>query len=185
LDLAANYREMSETLRKYVCERVDDEYGLDIPQLFIVNISFPEDVEKALDTRTKMGVIGDMNRFQQYQMGEAMTVAAANPSGVAGAGVGLGVGFGMASQMAQNLGRAGAPGAAVPPPPPGDAWHIAVGGQSQGPFTAAQIAEGIAAGQVNAGTLLWSPPLGNWTPAGQVPQFATRLASPPPPPPPK
>jgi membrane protease subunit (stomatin/prohibitin family) len=64
LDLAANYREMSESLRKYVCERVDDEYGLDVPQLFIVNISFPEEVEKALDTRTKMGVIGDMNKFQ-------------------------------------------------------------------------------------------------------------------------
>src|ERR1700730_8236006 len=36
LDLAAHYREMSEQLRKLVCERVDDEYGLDIPQLFIV-----------------------------------------------------------------------------------------------------------------------------------------------------
>jgi membrane protease subunit (stomatin/prohibitin family) len=49
LDLAAHYREMSEQLRKLVCERVDDEYGLDVPQLFIVNISFPEEVEKALD----------------------------------------------------------------------------------------------------------------------------------------
>jgi membrane protease subunit (stomatin/prohibitin family) len=183
LDLAANYREMSETLRKYVCERVDDEYGLDVPQLFIVNISFPEDVEKALDTRTKMGVIGDMNKFQQYQMGEAMTTAAANPSGGAGAGVGLGMGFGMANQMAQNLGRAGA--VAAPPPLPGEAWHVAVGGQTQGPFTSAQIAEGIASGQINANTLVWSTGIANWTPASQVPQFATRLASPPPPPPPK
>jgi hypothetical protein len=90
----------------------------------------------------------------------------------------------MANQMAQNLGRAGAPGAAVPPPPPTDAWHIAVGGQTQGPFSASQIAEGIAAGQVNAGTLVWSAGIGNWTPVNQVPQFATRLASPPPPPPP-
>jgi len=183
LDLAANYREMSETLRKYVCERVDDEYGLDVPQLFIVNISFPEEVEKALDTRTKMGVIGDMNKFQQYQMGEAMTTAAANPSGGAGAGVGLGMGFGMANQMAQNMGRMGG-GAAAPPPPPTDAWHVAVGGQTQGPFTSAQIAEGITSGQVSAGTLLWSAGIGNWTPANQVPQFAPRLASPPPPPPP-
>jgi len=183
LDLAANYREMSEALRKYVCERVDDEYGLDVPQLFIVNISFPEDVEKALDTRTKMGVIGDMNRFQQYQMGEAMTTAAANPSGGAGAGVGLGMGFGMANQMAQNLGRAGTGAAVAPPPPPTDAWHIAVEGQTQGPFSAAQIADGISRGQVNAGTLLWSAGITNWTPAGQVPQFAPRLASPPPPPP--
>jgi membrane protease subunit (stomatin/prohibitin family) len=53
-----------------------------------------------------------MNKFQQYQMGEAMTVAAANPSGGAGAGVGLGMGFGMANQMAQNLGKVGGGAAA-------------------------------------------------------------------------
>ena len=76
LDLAANYGELSENLRQAVIERVDDEYGLDIPQLNIVNISLPEEVEKALDTRSSMGVIGDMNRFQQYQMGQAMTAAA-------------------------------------------------------------------------------------------------------------
>lgn len=184
LDLAANYREMSEQLRKLVCERVDDEYGLDVPQLFIVNISFPEDVEKALDTRTKMGVIGDMNKFQQFQMGQALTDAAKNPSGGAGEGMGLGMGFAMATNIAQNLGRAMPGAAAAPPPPPVDAWHVAVGGQTQGPFTSAQIADGIAAGQVNASTLLWSVGIGNWTPASQIPQFAPRLASPPPPPPP-
>ncbi len=191
LDLAANYREMSETLRKYVCERVDDEYGLDVPQLFIVNISFPEDVEKALDTRTKMGVIGDMNKFQQFQMGEALTTAAANPSGGAGEGIGLGMGFAMANNIAQNLGRA-LPGAAaapvgatpLPPPLPDDAWHIAVAGQTHGPFTSAQVAEGIAAGQVTASTLIWSAGIVNWTPAGQISQFASRWAPPPPPPPP-
>ena len=182
LDLAANYREMSEQLRKYVVERVDDEYGLDVPQLFIVNISLPEAVEKALDTRTSMGVIGDMNKFQQFQMGQAMTTAAANPGGGAAEGMGLGMGFAMANQMAQNLGRAG--GTAAPPPPPTDAWHIAVNGQSQGPFSAAQIAEGIASGQIAGGTLLWSSTLPGWTAASQVPQFTPRFAPPPPPPPP-
>ncbi|MBS0263656.1 MAG: SPFH domain-containing protein [Planctomycetes bacterium] len=183
LDLAAHYREMSEQLRKYVCERVDDEYGLDVPQLFIVNISFPEEVEKALDTRTKMGVIGDMNKFQQFQMGEAMTIAAANPGGTAAQGMGLGMGFGMANNMAQNLGRAMPGGTAVPPPPPADEWHIAVGGQTRGPFTAAQIADGVASGQLTPNSLLWSAPLGNWTPLNQIPQFAARPAVPPPPPP--
>jgi hypothetical protein len=100
--------------------------------------------------------------------------------------MGLGMGFAMANQMAQNFGRAGAApgmtGGAIPPPLPGEAWHIAVGGQTQGPFTAAQVSEGISAGQVNAATLIWSAGIGNWTPAGQVPQFASRLAAPPPPP---
>jgi len=81
LDLASNYEQLAAQLRERVVEKIDDEYGLDCPQLFIVNISLPESVEKALDTRTSMGVIGDMNRFQQFQMGQAMTSAAENGGG--------------------------------------------------------------------------------------------------------
>src|SRR5262245_30132732 len=104
LDLAANYRDLSEKLREKAKERVDDEYGLDIPQLFIVNISLPEEVEKAMDTRTSMGVIGDMSKFQQFQMGKAMTAAAENPGGGAAAqGMGLGMGMAMANQMAHGM----------------------------------------------------------------------------------
>src|SRR5438093_1503340 len=77
------------------------KYGLDIPQLFIVNVSFPEAVEKALDIRTSMGVVGDMNKFQQYQMGQAMLAAADNPGGGGAEGLGMGMGFAMAQRMAQ------------------------------------------------------------------------------------
>lgn len=101
LDLASHYQEMAVELRKLVVERIDDEYGLDIPQLFIVNVSLPEAVEKALDTRTSMGVVGDMNKFQQYQMGNAMMASAENPGGGGAEGMGLGMGFAMANRMAQ------------------------------------------------------------------------------------
>ncbi len=188
LDLAANYQELSEQLRRKVCERVDDEYGLDLPQLFIVNISLPEEVERALDTRTSMGVIGDMNRFQQYQMGQAMTAAAENPAGGGAAdGMGLGMGFAMAGRMMQGAGQAAPGPAAGPPPPiPGGAWHVAVGGQSRGPFTLAQLTEGITQGQITAQTLVWTAGMANWLPAAQVPQLAGQFgaAAPPPPPPP-
>lgn len=183
LDLAAHYNEFSEDLRKYVQERVDDEYGLAIPQLFIVNISLPEAVEKALDTRTSMGVIGDMNRYQQYQFGTAMGDAAKNPSGGAGEGLGMGMGFGMANRMINMTG--GAPTAAPPPLPPQVTWHIGVNGQSQGPFTGEQIQQGIAAGQITAKTQIWSPQLSGWTAAGQVPDWAAffQQTTPPPLPP--
>ena len=97
-------------------ERVDDEYGLDVPQLFIVNVSLPEEVEQAMDARTSMGVIGDMNRFQQFQMGNAMEAAAENPAGGGAAeGMGLGMGFAMANRMVQAPGMvAGAPMAPSP-----------------------------------------------------------------------
>ncbi len=189
LDLAANYREMSEDLRKYVCERIDDEYGLEVPQMFIVNISLPEEVEKALDTRSSMGVIGDMNRFQQFQMGNAMMAAAENPSGGGAAeGMGLGMGFAMANQMVRGGGAAlsGAGGAQMAPPPlPAVvAWHVALNGQTQGPFTPQQIAEGISSGQINGSTQVWSAGMPGWTAAGQVPQLAGLFGPPSPPPPP-
>ena len=193
LDLAANYRSMGDALRKMVVERVDDEYGLDVPMLNIVNISLPEEVEKAIDTRSSIGVIGDLGRYQQFQMGKAITMAAENPNGGAGAGVGLGMGFGMANQMANQMGGAfarpgAAPGGPVapppPPPPPGDAWHIAISGQTHGPFSAAQIAEGLSLGQIEKSTPVWRDGMAGWQPLSDVPQLAQRTPPPPPPAPP-
>jgi len=187
LDLAARYQELSAELRQNVVERVDDEYGLDVPQLYIVNISLPQEVERALDTRTSMGVIGDMGRFQQYQMGQAMTAAAENPAGGgASEGMGLGIGFAMANQMVRGMGQTGAPPTAAGPPPlPGEAWYVAVNGQTQGPFSLAHLTDGIASGQVTGATLVWSAGMSSWLPAGQVSQFAGRFDAPPPPPPPE
>ncbi|MBI1902409.1 MAG: SPFH domain-containing protein [Planctomycetia bacterium] len=186
LDLAARYAEMSEDLRKLVCERIDNEYGLEVPQLFIVNISLPEEVEKALDTRTSMGVIGDMGKFQQFQMGQAMMAAAQNPAGGGAAeGMGLGMGFAMANRMAQAPIAAPAPAPGIPPPMPQPAaWYVAVAGQTQGPFTAQQLAQGAAAGQLSAASQVWSAGMPGWSPAGQVPALAVVFAAPPPPPPP-
>jgi membrane protease subunit (stomatin/prohibitin family) len=192
LDLAANYRDLSDQLRRRVRERIDDEYGLDVPALFIVNVSLPPEVEKALDTRASMGVIGDLGKYQQFQVGNAILAAAQNPGGAAGAGVGLGAGFALAQQMLQ-----GAPGAApaqsipqpppppgMPPPPPGgQVFHISVGGQVQGPFSLQQLVAGIAQGQLAASTFVWSPGMAAWSPAGQVPALAPHFNAPPPPPP--
>lgn len=189
LDLASKYRDMGETLRKMVCERIDDEYGLEATQLNIVNISFPPEVEKALDTRTSMGVIGDMNKYQQFQTGNALMAAAQNPSGGAGEGIGLGLGFAMANRMAQ-MPLGGAPTAqpvtapAAPPPPPSAAWHVALNGQTLGPYTPQQIAQGIGAGQVTPTTMVWTAGMPGWVAANQVPQLSTYFSAPTPPPPP-
>jgi len=182
LDLAAQYTTLSEMLRKQVCERIDDEYGLDVPQLFIVNISLPEEVEKAIDTRSSMGVIGDLNQYQQFQMGKAMLAAAENPSsGGAADGMGMGLGFAMASRL-MNAG--GGAGPVVPPPPPVVSWHVAQNGQTSGPYSLDQLQQSIATGQLPAGTFVWSQGMSAWTPFEQVPQLAARPATPPPPPPP-
>ena len=184
LDLAGKYAEFGEILRKAVAAKIDDEYGLEIPQLIIVNISLPEAVEKALDTRTSIGVIGDLGKYQQYQMGAAMTAAAENPGGGGAAdGLGLGLGVAMAGRMLQPGMFPGGSGAAgMMPPAPPTMWHVAVNGQTQGPFAADQVASGIAAGQINRSTLVWTAGMPAWTAAGQVPQLAASFGPPAPPP---
>ena len=177
-DLAANYEEVAEGVRQKVCEAIDDEYGLEVTKLLLVNVSFPEEVEKAIDTRAAMGAIGDMDRFQQFQLGNAMTAAASNPGGGAAAdGMGLGMGLAMAGKMMQGMGQ---PEAMAPPPVPGGAaFHIAVNGETRGPFPVPALAD-----QVTPETLVWSQGMSAWTPAGQVPALISLFASPPPPPPP-
>lgn len=93
LDLAANYREFSEKVRES-SQAEFKKYGLRLEKLVIENISLPESVEKALDERSKLGIMADkMNTYTQYQAANAMRDAANNPNGnnLAGLGVGLGV----------------------------------------------------------------------------------------------
>ena len=162
LDLSKNYQSLSDRLRELARTQIDDEYGLEIPQLYIVNVSVPAEVEQALDARTSMNVIGDLTTYQAYQLAQSMPVAAANPAGgLAGAGVGLGMGMAIAAPMLGGAQR-GAPQA--PPPPPAVAWWIAEGGQSQGPFTPEQLA---SSGRLRADTLVWTAGMPDWQPAGQ------------------
>lgn len=186
-DLAAHYRELSEKLRLLVCERIDDEYGLDVPALFILNVSLPPEVEKALDTRTSMGVIGDVNRYQQYQLGNAIGAAATNPGGGLGQSLGLGAGLALGQQLVQGAPGAGSGAVAPPPPPPpvpSVLYHLSQGGQSQGPFPLEQLVAAVARGELNAATLVWSAGMSGWTAAGEVPALRGYFAAPPPPPPP-
>ena len=185
LELASSYRELSAELQRITNERIDDEYGLEVPILQIVNISLPAEVEKALDTRSSMGAIGDMNRFQQFQMAKAMTAAAENPGGGgASTGMGLGMGVAMGQQMMQGMQGAGAGAAGAPGMPPVPAqFHVAVNGQTLGPFTPAQIQAAIARGEMNTATLVWTAGMAGWASVAEVPALAQAVTPPPPPPP--
>jgi len=187
LDFASNYRKLADDLQKKVQERIDDEYGLELPQLMIVNISLPEEVEKALDVSTKMKVIGDMNRFQQYQMGEAMTTAAANPAGGGAAeGLGLGIGLAMANRMVPMGSAPMVAGSPIPSAPaismPTTMWHIAHQGQTLGPFSPQQMLDAIARAELKADTMVWCAGMAAWQMAREVPQWAGYFQAPPPPP---
>ncbi len=181
VDLASNYRELSEQLRRSVLERVDDEYGLDVPQLYIVNVSVPEEVEKALDAASGAQIVGDLAQFQQYQMGRAIPIAAENPAGgLAGAGVGVGMGVAMAGQMMGPGAGSGPAPQAPPPPPPATRWHVAENGRTLGPFSEAELASAVGAGRVGPQTLVWTAGMPGWQAAGQVARLAALFQGPPP-----
>ncbi|MEK4714924.1 SPFH domain-containing protein [Sporosarcina sp. FSL K6-5500] len=103
LDLAMNYDELSEKGKEKMKQRFST-FGFEITSLYIENLSLPEEVEKVLDRKTAMGVIGNMNQYQQYQAAEAIRDAAQNEGGgLAGAGAGIGAGAAIGSVMAKAL----------------------------------------------------------------------------------
>lgn len=102
LDLAASYDEISEQA-KLKFQPKFEAYGLQITSFFVENISLPEEVEKMLDKRTSMGIVGNMQQYAQFQAAEAIRDAAQNPGGLAGAGVGLGAGAVFGNMMGQGL----------------------------------------------------------------------------------
>src|SRR6266542_5359841 len=98
LDLASNYDELS----KFTGSKLNGEFhafGLELTKFIVENISLPPEVEMAMDKRTSMGVIGDVERYAQFQAADAMRDAAQNSSGGAGTGAGLGAGFAIGNQM--------------------------------------------------------------------------------------
>lgn len=101
LDLAMNYDELSRLALTKLQPRFD-EFGFKLSSFYFENISLPEEVEKVLDKRTSMGVIGNMQQYAQYQAAEAIRDAAQNPGGgIAGAGVGLGAGAALGNMMGE------------------------------------------------------------------------------------
>lgn len=190
LDLASMYDELSASGQKILTPEFEG-FGLDLARFFIENVSLPEEVEAAIDQRSKLGVFGDkMQQYTQLQTAEAIGKAAENPGGLAGAGAGLGAGIAIGQTMAQgmagNAAPPAAPGAAPPPPPPGAAprWSLAVGGKTYGPYTDAQMRSMLDAGQIDRGTMAWMPGAAAWAPVGSYAELGAGAAAAPPPPPP-
>jgi membrane protease subunit (stomatin/prohibitin family) len=102
LDLAANYDELSNYAIQAINPKLSS-LGLTLCSFVIENISLPEDVEAAMDKRTSMGVLGNLDQYAKYQAAEAMRDAANNNGGMAGMGVGMGAGAAMGQMFAQSF----------------------------------------------------------------------------------
>ena len=146
LDLAANYDDLSD----YVTAQISPEfkeYGLGLSKFLVENISLPKAVEKAMDQRSSMGIVGNLQNYATFQAAEAMRTAAANPAGGgAAAGMGLGMGMAMAKSMGETFAGSQAPAtaapaaSAAPPPLPREKkYFVADKGKPGGPYTMEQL----------------------------------------------
>src|SRR5215470_11897966 len=102
LDMAANQVELGNRIGEGL-RPTFGELGLALDSFIVESLSLPEELQKMLDTRVGMNMIGDMGRYTQYQVANSMPIAAANEGGIAGIGAGLGAGFTMAQTMANAL----------------------------------------------------------------------------------
>ena len=194
LDMAANTAEFGKLVTQAIAPTIAN-YGLSIPEFYVENISLPDEVEKAMDKRTSMGVVGDLSKYMQFNAAEAM----GQPGGAAGSamatgmGAGLGMAMGAAMNSAQGGGQAGpwgaAPGAAAAPPPPPPppvekVWHIAKDGQTTGPYGRGHLGRMVSEGGFSRDSLVWAPGQDGWKKAGEIDELAQLFTVMPPPPPP-
>ncbi len=110
LDVAQRYSELGDALLPIINPAIRDKYGLEITTFILENVSVPPEVEQAIDKRSSMGVLGNLNDYVKYQMGVAM-----GQGGEAGAAATMpaqmAMGFGMAQEMVRNM-QGAQPGAA-------------------------------------------------------------------------
>jgi membrane protease subunit (stomatin/prohibitin family) len=106
LDLAANQIEFANALQKELGPAFE-AIGLRLEGMTVQNLSLPEELQKILDQRIGMGMVGgDMGKFMQYQTGQAIPEFAkggGGGSGIAGDAMGLGAGVALGQVLAQNL----------------------------------------------------------------------------------
>jgi membrane protease subunit (stomatin/prohibitin family) len=181
LDLAANYDELGKLLAVKIGPEFEG-YGLGLLTMLVENISLPEEVEKALDKRSSMGIVGDLNAYTRFQAANALEQAAGQggeggglASGALGAGIGLAMGQQMAGQLQQG---AGASPAAPPPLPTAALYHAAINGAQAGPFSIPELRLRVSSGEVTPETLVWTNGMAGWVKASEVPDLAVLFAPP-------
>jgi excisionase family DNA binding protein len=121
LDIASRYQELGAALLPIINPQVTAKYGIEISSFIVENVSVPPEVEQAIDKRTSMAAVGNLNDYVKFQMAESMAKGGGEAGSMAGTAAGLGAGLAMGQQMvaAMNTPQTtppAAPPGAVPPP---------------------------------------------------------------------
>lgn len=114
IDMAANQVQLSNTIAGQLAPSFKD-LGLAVDSFVVENLSLPDELQKILDQRIGMAMVGDMNRYTKYQVAQSIPTAAANEGGGAGLGAGLGAGVAMGQAMMDAMRQAGGGGSQTTP----------------------------------------------------------------------
>jgi len=165
LDLAGNQAQLGELLTQRIAPEFKD-YGLELTKVLVENISLPPAVEEALDKRTSMGMLGDLNKYIQFGAAESMQTGSSSGTGSA---IEMGLGFAMANKMANDmnppqLNHGGQPSnpPSIPPPLPDTNWHVAIDRKSMGPYDLTTLQKLASNHQITPGTLAWIDGMETW-----------------------
>src|SRR5256886_2102255 len=140
LDVAARYAELGEALLPLINPQTTSKYGLEVTSFIVENVSVPPEVEQAIDKRSSMSAIGNLNDYVKFQM--AQHIGTAPSSGAGGMASELAIGLAMAKQISDQFQQpAGAGGTtATPGNPSAGATAAAAGGiDLLSPAQAAQL----------------------------------------------
>jgi excisionase family DNA binding protein len=102
LDVASRYGELGAALLPLINPAISQKYGLEISSFIVENVSLPPEVEAAIDKRSSMAAIGNLNDYVKLQMAEGL--AKGGGGGPGGAAAEMAMGFGMAQQMMSQPG---------------------------------------------------------------------------------
>jgi excisionase family DNA binding protein len=115
LDLATRYSDLGEALLPLINPVTQAKYGLEITSFILENASVPPEVEAAIDKRSSMSAVGNLNDYVKYQMAQGMAMPGGSPAGTAAElAVGLGIAQQMMAQGALNMQPQAAPPPATP-----------------------------------------------------------------------
>jgi len=139
-DVATRYSELGESLLPIINVITTAKYGLEITSFVVENVSVPEEVEQAIDKRSSMSAIGNLNDYVRFQMAQSLTQPGAHSTGVASE---LAIGMAMAQQLVQQQQNIASANPSAPPPlPPG-------GGTTPPPSaTSGQLPELLSPGDI-------------------------------------
>lgn len=169
LDMAGNQDQLGEYITQRIAPEFED-YGLELTKVLVENISLPPAVEEALDKRTSMGMLGNLDDYLKFGAGESMQ---SGNSSSAGSAVEMGMGFAMANKMAKDMDSGSETTSSfsaseTPPPLPNNNWHIAIDDKATGPHSLDDLEKLIKNNQLTENTLAWKNGMTNWQAVGEV-----------------